>query len=118
MTEVGIGVTAATVAVLVIAVFRARRRRPFPVMAGLASWRWRCGMADVSRRRALRDIFHADRVARMALISIPLWLIFEGYNLRLRNWIYTACPPDGRAHCWATDGRSRRSHRLFSKRLI
>ena len=23
---------------------------------------------------------------RMAGLSIPLWMIFEGYNLRLRNW--------------------------------
>lgn len=25
---------------------------------------------------------------RLALLSIPLWLIFEAYNLRLANWIY------------------------------
>ena len=31
-------------------------------------------------------------VARMALLSIPLWLIFEAYNLRLQNWIYTGVP--------------------------
>ncbi len=31
-------------------------------------------------------------VARMALLSIPLWLIFEAYNLRLRNWVYTGVP--------------------------
>jgi tetratricopeptide (TPR) repeat protein len=28
------------------------------------------------------------RFARLALLSIPLWLIFEAYNLRLQNWIY------------------------------
>jgi hypothetical protein len=27
--------------------------------------------------------------ARLALVSIPLWLIFEGYNLVIRNWNYT-----------------------------
>ena len=32
-------------------------------------------------------------VARMALLSIPLWLIFEAYNLRLHNWVYTGVPP-------------------------
>jgi hypothetical protein len=27
--------------------------------------------------------------AALALLSIPLWLIFEGYNLVIRNWYYT-----------------------------
>jgi hypothetical protein len=31
-------------------------------------------------------------VARMALLSIPLWLIFEAYNLRLVNWTYVGLP--------------------------
>ena len=30
--------------------------------------------------------------ARMALLSIPLWLIFEAYNLRLVNWVYLGLP--------------------------
>jgi hypothetical protein len=28
----------------------------------------------------------------LALASIPLWLIFEGYNLVIRNWNYTGLP--------------------------
>ena len=28
----------------------------------------------------------------MAVISIPLWLIFEAYNLRLKNWTYVGVP--------------------------
>ena len=28
----------------------------------------------------------------MALLSIPLWLIFEAYNLRLQNWTYVGVP--------------------------
>jgi hypothetical protein len=28
----------------------------------------------------------------LALLSIPLWLIFEAYNLRLQNWTYTGVP--------------------------
>ncbi len=28
----------------------------------------------------------------MALLSIPLWLIFEAYNLRLENWTYVGLP--------------------------
>jgi len=31
-------------------------------------------------------------LARMALLSIPLWLIFEAYNLRLHNWTYVGVP--------------------------
>jgi hypothetical protein len=27
--------------------------------------------------------------AALALVSIPLWLVFEGYNLVIRNWHYT-----------------------------
>jgi len=30
--------------------------------------------------------------AGVVLLSIPLWLIFEAYNLRLKNWIYTGVP--------------------------
>src|SRR6185295_10848355 len=28
----------------------------------------------------------------LALVSIPLWIIFEAYNLRIRNWYYTGLP--------------------------
>jgi hypothetical protein len=30
--------------------------------------------------------------AAMAVLSIPLWLVFEAYNLRIRNWYYTGLP--------------------------
>ena len=30
--------------------------------------------------------------AQVALLSIPLWLIFEAYNLRLQNWAYFGVP--------------------------
>ena len=30
--------------------------------------------------------------ACLALCSIPLWLVFEAYNLRLANWIYVGLP--------------------------
>ncbi|MGH9468788.1 MAG: hypothetical protein ACRD1N_00425 [Terriglobia bacterium] len=29
----------------------------------------------------------------LAAWSVPLWLIFEGYNLRLNNWAYAGMPP-------------------------
>jgi hypothetical protein len=28
----------------------------------------------------------------LALVSIPLWVVFEGYNLLIRNWYYTGLP--------------------------
>src|SRR5882672_9462849 len=30
--------------------------------------------------------------AALALASIPLWLVFEGFNLRIRNWNYVGLP--------------------------
>src|SRR3989441_10921015 len=30
--------------------------------------------------------------ARTALLSVPLWLVFEAYNLRLENWTYDGLP--------------------------
>jgi len=32
------------------------------------------------------------RYALVALLSIPLWLVFEAYNLRLENWTYVGVP--------------------------
>ena len=33
------------------------------------------------------------RLARMAALSVPWWLLFEAANLRLRNWSYEGLPP-------------------------
>ena len=41
-------------------------------------------------RSLLRD--RPREAALMATISIPLWLLFEGYNVRLRNWAYFGVP--------------------------
>jgi len=30
--------------------------------------------------------------AALALLSIPLWIVFEGYNLIINNWYYTGVP--------------------------
>lgn len=50
-------------------------------------------------RNSPRDFF------QMALLSIPLWLVFEGYNLHLRNWTYVGVPRDifGAllGYCWS-----------------
>ena len=37
-------------------------------------------------------VSHRAAFAWMALLSIPLWLIFEAYNLRLQNWRYEGLP--------------------------
>jgi hypothetical protein len=45
-------------------------------------------------RRDGRSLLH-DRpreAAFMAVVSVPLWLLFEAYNLRLRNWAYFGVP--------------------------
>jgi hypothetical protein len=58
-------------------------------------------------RREGRSLLH-DRSREalfMATVSIPLWLVFEGYNVRLRNWAYFGVPEDpivaGIAYAWA-----------------
>jgi len=51
--------------------------------------------AIVWRARGQSWIRSAPReLLALALVSIPLWLVFEGYNLRLRNWHYTGLPED------------------------
>jgi hypothetical protein len=117
----GIAITAATVAILFIGYFRARRRRPFPAHGWLGlvalagaefllfrgvnpvatyftpvAWTAYILIADaailaLTNRSRLNDAPHT--LARMALLSIPLWLIFEAYNLRLHNWTYVGVPP-------------------------
>ena len=61
----------------------------------------------------------SDRTPRefafLALVSIPLWLVFEGYNLSSATGSTSGCPKTSRCGCSATRGRSRRSGRRFSK---
>lgn len=120
MTAFGLGVTTATVAILVIAYFRTRRRHAFPVhgwlgiaaLAGAESllfagiepvatyftpiaWSAYILIADaavlaLTNRSRLNDA--PVTLARMAAFSIPLWLVFEAYNLRLQNWTYVGVP--------------------------
>jgi hypothetical protein len=120
MVEIGIAITGATVAALVIAFFRTRHRYSFAAhgwcgifaLAG-AEWLMLRGVEPVATfftpiawtayiliadaavlaltgRSRLHDA--PQVLGRMALLSIPLWLIFEAYNLRLRNWVYTGVP--------------------------
>jgi hypothetical protein len=120
MTAHGVAITAATVAFLIAGYFRTRRRHAFPIHGWLgiaalagAEWLMFLGVEPISTyftpiawsayiliadaavlaltgRSRLNDA--PITVARMALLSIPLWMIFEGYNLRLHNWTYVGVP--------------------------
>jgi hypothetical protein len=119
-TAIGIAATAATLSVLLVGFFRARRRQPFPSHGWLGlitlaiaealmlrginpvatyftpiAWSAWILLADaavfaITGRSRLRSA--PLTVARMALLSVPLWLVFEAYNLRLRNWTYVGVP--------------------------
>jgi hypothetical protein len=120
MVNLGVILFTATVAMLVAEFFR-RRSRAYPAYGwvGLASlaiseWlmfrgiepvatfftpiAWTCYalIADaavfaIRGRSRLRDA--PKQFAKLALLSIPLWLIFEAYNLRLANWTYAGGIP-------------------------
>jgi hypothetical protein len=126
-TAIGIALTGATTGVLLMGFFRARRQCRFPlhgwlgiVALGGAEWALFLGVAPVptyftplawsayiliadaavfalTGRSRLRDA--PITVARMAVLSVPLWLVFEAYNRRLQNWTYVGVP-----HEWAQAG--------------
>jgi hypothetical protein len=62
--------------------------------------------ALVLRRRG-RSLLHdaPAEAAFMAAVSVPLWLVFEAYNLRLANWAYVGVPETpwvaAAAYAWA-----------------
>jgi hypothetical protein len=119
MVKLGVAVTAVTVAILVAEWLR-HRARPLPAYGwiGLATlvaaewlmfrgaepvatyftpmaWTAYILLADaavfaIRGRSRLRD--EPREFARVALLSIPLWLLFEAYNLRLENWTYVGLP--------------------------
>jgi hypothetical protein len=122
MLGFGLGIVTGTVAMLVAAYFWRRRRRAFPahgwiglVALAAAEWLLFRGVEPVptyftpiawtayiliadgavlalTNRSRLHDA--PITMARMALLSIPLWLIFEAYNFRLHNWTYVGLPRD------------------------
>lgn len=132
MLKLGVIITSATISV-VFAEFWRHRKRHFPYAGWLglaaligAEWLMFRGIEPVATyftpiawsayllicdsavfaitgrsrlRNSPRDFF------QMALLSIPLWLIFEAYNLHLRNWTYVGVPRDiwGAlfGYCWS-----------------
>ncbi len=48
--------------------------------------------AAVYRRRGDSLLRRPGGFVAMAVLSVPAWLIFELYNLRLRNWAYVGVP--------------------------
>jgi hypothetical protein len=119
-TTLGLALTAATVALLFLGYFRTRRLHAFPAHGWLGwlallsaeallfarsepvatyftpiAWSSYILIADaavlaLTNRSRLNDAPMV--IARLALLSIPLWLIFEAFNLRLQNWTYVGVP--------------------------
>jgi len=119
MTLVGFALTFTTIALLALEFLRHRRaplagygwaglvalvaaeglmfRGVEPVATYFTPIAWTCYivLADaavlaISGHSRLHDA--PRRFALVALLSIPLWLIFEAYNLRLENWTYVGVP--------------------------
>ena len=119
MTVLGLAITFLTVTILVLEFVRRRRAglaaygwagligliaaewlmfRGFPPVAVyFTPLAWTCYIlladAAVLAIRG-RSRLHDDpgQLAWLAALSVPLWLIFEAYNLRLSNWAYTGVP--------------------------
>jgi len=120
MIRVGVILLACMTAVMFAEFFR-RRTRPFPVYGWvglvslvIAEWLMFRGVEPIATfftpiawtayaltadaavfairgHSQLRDT--PGKFAGLALLSIPLWLIFEAYNLRLANWTYVGGMP-------------------------
>jgi len=132
MLKLGIMLTAATLTILIVEFFRARRR-PFPAHGWLGlialisadylmfhgiepaatyftpvAWTSYILIADaavfaITGQSRLRE--EPRGLLKMAALSIPLWLIFEAYNLRLANWAYVGLP-QGQIERWIGYGWS------------
>ncbi|HEX6504936.1 MAG TPA: hypothetical protein VF011_16975 [Terriglobales bacterium] len=121
MIVLGLGITAVNLAILLFEFLR-KRRQNFPAYgwAGLIvlvaaeilmlrgiepiamyftplAWSAYILVADgavlaVRGRSRLHDA--PGELVRTAMLSVPLWLIFEAYNLRLANWTYVGLPAE------------------------
>jgi len=126
MLKLGIILTVATVTMLVAEFFRTRRR-PLPAHGWLGlialvlaeflmfhgvepaatyfnplAWTAYILLADAAAFAitGYSRLRHEPRgLLKMAALSIPLWLIFEIYNLRLANWGYVGLP-QARIESW------------------
>jgi hypothetical protein len=119
MTQLGLAITFVTVATLVVEFFRHRRaglalygwagllallaaewlmfRGVSPIDVFFTPIAWTCYIlladaAVLAIRGHSRLHDEPWKIAGVALLSIPLWIIFEAYNLRLQNWMYTGVP--------------------------
>lgn len=121
MIVLGLGITAANLAILLVEFLRKRRHNlPAYAWVGLAvlvaaeilmvrgiepismyftpiAWSAYILIADgavfaVRGRSRLHDA--PGEFGRTAMLSVPLWLIFEAYNLRLVNWTYVGLPSE------------------------
>jgi hypothetical protein len=119
VTRIGLGITFGTVLVLVISFLRSHPRRlpvyswigiallaaaewlmfqhiwPFNVYFTPVAWTAYLMIVDgmvlaTGGHSRLRDA--PAQFLITALLSIPLWLVFEAYNLRLGNWTYVGVP--------------------------
>ena len=119
LNETGVTITAATVTILIAEYIRRHRVR-YPLYGWLgivcvvgAEWLMFGGVEPVATfftpivwsayilivDAAVFSVTGRSRLRtaplgllRMAGLSIPLWLIFEAYNLRLQNWTYDGVP--------------------------
>lgn len=119
MTRIGIAITLGTVLLVVVGFLRARARRltfygwvgigvltaaewlmfhhAWPVTVYFTPIAWTAYLLTVDAMvlsiRAHSRLYDSPGVFFFAaLLSIPLWLIFEAYNLRLGNWTYVGVP--------------------------
>ncbi|MGH9535521.1 MAG: hypothetical protein ACRD2E_11760 [Terriglobales bacterium] len=51
--------------------------------------------AGIYRHRGDSPLHHPGPFGALWLLSVPIWLIFEAYNLRLQNWRYVGVPSQG-----------------------
>jgi hypothetical protein len=119
LTSLGIALTCFQIIVLAVT-FSRHRRRPLPFYGWLGliglvcaeallflgvrplaiyftpiAWSFYILVVDgavLAIRGESRLHDHPRHFATIAFLSIPLWLIFEAYNLRLENWTYTGVP--------------------------